>query len=400
MQRSMTLVLASLITTTLLAGCARNEAPPGAAAAAAAAAPPAVSVAQVLTRTVTEYDEFTGHFEAVSRVEVRPRVSGYIASVSHPDGAEVHEGEVLFVIDPRPYAAELKRANAQAAQARSQLALARSERERAAKLMDSHAISREELETRIAASEQAAANLDAAQAAVDAAALNLSFTRVTAPITGAAGRALITTGNFVTAGQTLVTTVVSEDPIYVSFEGDESAYLRDMDPALRAHRELHLPVFIGLIDESDYPHRGELVFTNNELDAATGTIRARARLANPDHRFAPGLFARVRLPGSTRHQAVLINDSAVSTDQSVKYVLLLGPGDKIEYRAVKLGPLSEGLRVVREGLAPGDTIVVSGLQHVRPGMQVTPERVAMGERPGGADGPAPGALLAHRGDVP
>jgi RND family efflux transporter MFP subunit len=384
----------ALILVLILTSCARNEAAP------IAAAPPPVGVARVLTRSITEFDEFTGHFEAVSRVDVRPRVSGYISSVNFSEGGEVRAGDVLFVIDPRPYAAEMKRANAQLAQAHSQLELAKSERDRATKLVESHAISREEFETRMAANEQAGANVDAAAAAVDTAALNLGFTRVTAPISGVAGRALITSGNFVTAGQTLVTTLVSEDPIYVSFEGDESAYIRDMDPALRAGREVGSPVWIGLVNERDYPHQGEVVFTNNELDSTTGTIRARARLANHDHRFTPGMFARVKLPGGSRHAAVLINDSAVSTDQSVSYVLVVDADNKIEYRAVKLGPLADGLRVVREGLGPQETIVVNGLQHVRPGMIVRPERVAMGGHAGAGSDAGTALVAVNAGERP
>jgi RND family efflux transporter MFP subunit len=381
-------LLSAISSAVYLDGCARNEAAP-------APELPQVSVAQVLTRDITEFDEFTGHFEAVRHVDVRPRVSGYIASVNFSEGGEVHQGEVLFVIDPRPYAAELKRAHAELAQARSRRELAQSERNRAVKLLASHAISREEFETRVAASEESDADVDAAQAAVDTAALNLGFTRVISPIDGVAGRALITAGNFVAAGQTLVTTVVSEDPIYVTFEGDESAYLRDMDPGLRARREVGSPVWVGLVNETDYTHRGILVFTNNELDAATGTIRARARLDNPDHRYTPGMFARIKLPASLPHEAVLINDSAVSTDQSIKYVLVVGQDHKVRYRVVSLGPLVDGLRVVREGLSPGEVIVVDGLQHVRPGMLVSPERVAMGEAPTGADPGAHATLLAH-----
>jgi len=392
--RTASLLFLALAPSFYLGGCARDEAAP-------APALPQVSVARVLTRDVTEFDEFTGHFEAVRHVDVRPRVSGYVSSFNFSEGGEVHRGDVLFVIDPRPYAAELKRAQAQLAQARSRRELAASERVRAVKLLASHAISREEFETRVAASEESAADVDAAQAAVDTAALNLGFTRVTSPIDGIAGRALVTAGNFVAAGQTLVTTVVSEDPIYVTFEGDESAYLRDMDPALRTRHEVGGPVWVGLVNETDYPHRGTLVFTNNELDAATGTIRARARLANPDHRFTPGMFARVKVPASVPHAAVLINDTAVSTDQSVKYVLVVDRDNKVQYRAVTLGPLADGLRVVRQGLSPGETIVVDGLQHVRPGMVVNPERVAMGSSPADAAGAADGALLAHdSGDEP
>ncbi|TLY79413.1 MAG: efflux RND transporter periplasmic adaptor subunit, partial [Gammaproteobacteria bacterium] len=230
--------------------------------------------------------------------------------------------------------------------------------------------------------EQATANVDAAAAAVDSAALNLEFTRVTAPISGVVGRAEVTAGNLVTPGQTLLTTLVSIDPIYVSFEGDEQAYLKFMEfSRTSGHDSVRHPVWVGLADEAGYPHEGSMVFVNNEIDPATGTVRARGALDNPDRRFTPGMFARVKLPGSGTYNALLINDSAVGTDQSVKYVLFVGKDNKVEYRPVKLGPIVDGLRVVREGLSPGDTIVVNGLQRVRPGSPITPQRVAMGEHP-------------------
>jgi len=362
-----------------LGGCARNE-----AAQVAAMPPPQVTVAQVVSRPVTEFDEFTGRFEAVDRVEIRPRVSGYISSVNFTEGSEVNKGDVLFVIDQRPYDADLKRAKAQLAQARTQLELAKSERERAVKLLDQHAISQEEFDTRSAGSEQAQANVEAAQAAVDASALNMTFTRVTAPISGRISRAQVTAGNLVTSGQTLLTTLVSLDPIYVRFDGDEQAYLRYTKLAREgtrtSSRDARNPVLVGLADESGYPHQGVMVFVDNELDPTTGTIRGRARLDNHDRAFTPGLFARVKLLGNGTYNALLINDSAVGTDQSVKYVLVVGADNKVEYRPVKLGPIVDGLRVVREGLSAGDTIVVNGLQRVRPGSPVTPQRVAMGER--------------------
>jgi membrane fusion protein, multidrug efflux system len=398
MERSTSIVLAAAAVAWALAagGCGRSE-------SAVPPAPPAVSVAQVLERQVTDADEFTGHFEAVNRVEVRPRVSGYIASVNFTQGHEVKRGEVLFVIDPRPYEAELKRVQAQLAQARSQLELSRSERDRAAKLLESHAISREEYDTRVAGSEQSTASVEAAQAAVDSAALNLEFTRVTAPFDGVVGRAETTPGNLVTSGQTLLTTLVSVDPIYVSFEGDEQAYLKYMEPSHpdSAHAPAAHPVFVGLAGESGHPHEGRMVFVDNEIDAATGTVRARGLLDNHDRQFTPGMYARVELPGAERYAALLINDSAIGTDQSAKYVLKVGAGNKVEYRAVKLGPLVDGLRVVREGLAPGDLIVVNGLQRVRPGTPITPQRVAMGEgRPASHGGPDPGSsgLVARAGD--
>jgi RND family efflux transporter MFP subunit len=362
----------------LLSACGRNE-----AAVPQAAPAPQVTVAQAISRKVTEFDEFTGRFEAVERVEIRPRVSGYISSLNFTDGSEVKKGDVLFVIDPRPYVAERDRARAQLAQARSQLVLAKSERERATKLLSQHAISQEELDTRSAGDEEAQANVAAAQAALDAAALNLEFTRVTAPISGRISRALVTSGNFVSNGQTLLTTLVSLDPIYVTFDGDEQAYLKY---AKRAREAAHGaadgtrdPVQVGLADENGYPHQGTMVFVDNALDPATGTIRNRALLDNHERVFTPGLFARIRLLGGLQHEAVLVNDSAIGTDQTVRYVLVVGAGSKVEYRPVQLGPVIDGLRVVQSGLAPGETIVVNGLQRVRPGAQVQAQHVAMRE---------------------
>ena len=359
-----------------LAGCTR-----GATATPAAAAPaPSVAVASVVSRPIADFDEFTGRFEAVERVEIRPRVSGYIASVNFVQGREVTRGEVLFVIDPRPYEAELKRTQAQLEQARSQLTLATSEQDRADKLLSAHAISREELESRQAALSQARATVSGAQAAVDTAALNLSFTRVTAPITGVVSRAQITAGNLVTSGETLLTTVVSVDPIYVSFQGDEQGFLDFMNYARKggAANAIH-PVWVGLANETGYPHQGAMAFVDNEIDGATGTVHARGRLDNHDRQFTPGMFARVKVTGEKTFPALLINESAVGTDQGLKYVLRVGADNTVEYRQVQLGPVVDGLRVVRQGLAAGDTIVVNGLQHVRPGMTITPQRIAMGE---------------------
>ena len=383
MRHSLLLLAAAAATASILSGCARNE------AAEPNAAPLAqVTVAAAISRKVTEFDEFTGRFEAVERVEVRPRVSGYISSVNFKDGSEVKKGDVLFVIDPRPNVAERDKARAQLAQARSQLILARSERDRATKLLAQHAISQEEFDTRASGLEQGQANVEAAQAALDAAALNLDFTRLTAPISGRIGRALVTSGNFVTNGQTLLTTLVSLDPIYVSFDGDEKVYLKYSKLSRDGAQGARNPVQVGLADESGYPHQGVMVFVDNALDPATGTIRSRALLDNGDRLFTPGLFARLRLLGAHEHEAVLINDSAVGTDQTVRYVLVVSAGNKAEYRPVQLGPIVDGLRVVESGLASGETIVVNGLQRVRPGAQVQPQRVAMGEPPPGGERPA------------
>ncbi|HEY6927191.1 MAG TPA: efflux RND transporter periplasmic adaptor subunit [Steroidobacteraceae bacterium] len=396
-----------------MTGCGGNAA---ARAAVVAPPPPQVDVAQVVARRVTEFDEFTGRFEAVERVEIRPRVSGYIASVNFAEGREVKKGDVLFVIDQRPYEADYKHAKAQLDQARSQSELARSERERATKLLQAHAISQEEYDTRVAGLQQADANVEAAQAALDTAALNLTFTRVTAPISGRISRALVTEGNLVTSGQTMLTTLVSLDPIYVRFDGDEQAYLKYTklarenaqarasaaaagNKAAPSTAKAAKPtatqaeagkagaaVLVGLADEPGYPHSGVMVFVDNELDPTTGTIRGRARLENHDRAFTPGLFARVKLMGSNQYDATLVNDSAIGTDQTVRYVLVVGADNKVQYRPVKLGPIIDGLRVITDGLKPGETIVVNGLQRVRPASPVTPERVAMGER--------------HRGDQP
>jgi len=379
----------SIAVSMALAGCARNEA---ATPQAQAMPAPQVSVAEVVSKPVTEFDEFTGRITPVERVEIRPRVSGYIASVNFKEGHEVRKGDVLFVIDQRPYQAELKHAQAQLAQAVTQRALAKSERERASKLLNLHAISQEEFDTRVSGSEQADANVEAAQAAVDTAQLNLTFTEIRAPISGLVSRAEVTAGNLVSSGQTLLTTLVSIDPVYVEFQGDERVYLKYAELARKAKQDKQStdgvsdlraggdPLWIGLANEEGYPHQGKLVFLDNALDAATGTIRVRGLLDNHDRGFTPGLFARVKITGSKPYNAVLIKDSAVGTDQSVKYAFVVDKENKVEYRAIKLGPIIDGLRVVREGLQPGEVVVVNGLQRVRPGAAISPQQVAMDNR--------------------
>jgi RND family efflux transporter MFP subunit len=399
---------AAMVAVMTLSGCSRD-----ATAAHAPAPPPApqVTVARVISRTITDSETFSGRFSAVDHVDIRPRVSGYISSVNFVDGTVVQKGQVLFVIDPRPYQADYQRAEADLDQARAQAALAKAEQTRAVNLYAAHAISKDEYDTRTANARQSAANVEAAKAAVDSAGLNLTFTRVTAPITGRVSRAIVTTGNLVTNGQTLLTTVVSLDPIYVEFNADEQAYLtfqkyagtdghKDVPASGRAHaapRALGNAVYVGLADENGYPHEGHLVFMDNSLDSQTGTIYARALLANPGGRFVPGLFARVKLIGNDHYPAVLINDSAIGTDQTMRFVLLLGADNKVEYRPVELGPLVDGLRVVRSGLKPGDTIVVNGLMRVRPGMQVSPQLIAMGERRN-ADGSMVAQNATHDAD--
>jgi RND family efflux transporter MFP subunit len=351
----------------------------------AAPPPPAVTVAVVPEREVTEWDEFTGRMEAVDAVEIRPRVSGYIQRVDFAEGKEVRKGEVLFEIDPRPYQADLARAQAQLEQARTAADLASKEVVRAEKLVNVQAISREEFDSRTSAEANSQAAVRAAEAAVQTARLNLEWTRVRAPIGGRVSNAEVTEGNLVQAGPptaTLLTTVVSLDPIYVYFEGDEQTYLKYSGLARAgsrpSSRDVRNPVYLGLMNEDgQFPHRGYIDFVDNQLNPQTGTIRARAVFSNKDRLFTPGLFARVRLVGSGKYRATLVLDRAIGTDQDKKFVLVLKPDNTVDYRPVQLGRLIEGLRVITSGLKEGDKVVINGIQRVRPGMKVTPTLAAM-----------------------
>jgi len=347
--------------------------------------PPGVSVAPVLQRDVAEWDEFSGRLQAVDQVEIRPRVSGYIKRVTFTEGREVRKGETLFAIDPRPYQADLDRAQAQLEQARTAADLAAREVARAEKLVKVQAISREEFDSRTSAQANSVAAVRAAEAAVETARLNLEWTQVRSPIAGRVSRAEVTEGNLVQAGPpdaTLLTTVVSLDSIYLYFDSDEQTYLRYSNQAATDrgkgwHTE-RLPVYMGLANETGFPHEGRLDFVDNRIDPATGTIRTRAIFSNRDRRFTPGLFARVKLVGGKREPALLVRDAAIGTDQDRKFVLVLAKGDSLAYRPVQLGRLSDdGLRIVRSGLEPGEQVVVNGLMRVRPGIKVTPKVVAM-----------------------
>jgi RND family efflux transporter MFP subunit len=369
---------AVLLAVASLSSCGKGSAP-------GAPPPPQVSVATVLEKRVKDWDEFTGRLQAVETVEIRPRVSGYIDKVAFTEGSLVKRGALLFVIDPRPYQAEYDRAAADVKRYKTALELGSIELVRVQRLKDSGAVSQEELDERKSTVAQAEANVAGSQAALEAAALNLNFTRVTSPIDGRVSRAEVTRGNLVTGGingGTLLSSVVSMDPIYIYFDADEQSYLRYAKMAREGERsssrETGNPVQVGLADEEGFPHAGTMDFVDNQLNPQTGTIRGRAVLPNKDGQFTPGLFARVQLLGSGEYSAILIEDRAVNTDQSQKYVLLLGANNQIEYRKVKLGRVIDGLRVVREGLKAGDVIVVNGAQRVHPGVTVTPQKVVMG----------------------
>lgn len=356
---------------TLLAGCdnsaAKNAAPP----------PPAVSAADVVIKPISQWDTFNGRIEAVQSVQLRPRVSGYIDKVNYTEGDEVKKGQVLFTIDDRTYRAAREQAQAELVRARNQAALARSESSRTEKLIGSQAISTEVWEQRRSSAAQAQSNVLAAQAQFDMAQLNLDFTRVIAPIDGRASRAMITAGNLVTAGDSasVLTTLVSLDKVYVYFDVDEATFLRYQNDGRRTAK---LPVKVGLVGEDGYPHQGVVDFTDNQLNAGTGTIRMRALLENAERRFTPGLFARVQMPGSAVFNAMLIDDKSVMTDQDRKFVYIVDKDGKAQRRDIEVGRVADGLRIVRKGLSAGDRVIVDGMQKVfMPGMPVAAKTVAI-----------------------
>jgi len=350
----------------------------------AAPQPQAVTVAEVPERQITEWDEFTGRLEAVDQVEIHPRVTGYIKRVTFAEGKEVRKGEVLFEIDPRPYEADLARAEAELESARSAASLAKSEVQRAGKLVDMQAISREEFDSRTSAEVQGGAQVRALEAAVQTARLNLDWTRVRSPIAGRVSNALVTAGNLVQAGPpagAVLTTVVSVDSMYLYFDSDEQTYLRYASRARSSGgtnwRTARLPVYLGLANESGFPHEGRLDFVDNQVDPTSGTIRTRAVFSNRSRALTPGLFARVKLVGTEKMNATLVRDAAIGTDQDRKFVLVVGPGDTLAYRPIVPGRLTDGLRIVTSGLKPGERIVVNGLMRVRPGMKVAPTLAPM-----------------------
>ena len=356
----------------LINSCKGQEAPP--------APPPKVTVSQPLVRELVEWDEYTGRLEAVESVEVRARVSGYLQSVHFEDGQIVKKGDLLFVIDPRPYQAELDQAKAELKLAKARLELAKNDLARAKKLLNARAISEEEADTRSSDELVAQATVEQAEAAVQAAKLTVEFTQVTAPVSGRISRKLVTEGNLINGGTggTLLTTLVSLDPIYCYAEADEQSFLKYTRLASEgkrpSSREVRNPAYLALADETGFPHKGYIDFVDNKLDPNTGTMTGRAVFPNPDLTLTPGLFARIRIPGSGKYNAILLPDEAIGSDQSQRFVMVINNENTTEYRRVELGPIVNGLRIIREGVKPEDWVIVKGLQRVRPGMKVDPQK--------------------------
>ncbi|MBE2284037.1 MAG: efflux RND transporter periplasmic adaptor subunit [Prosthecobacter sp.] len=350
-------------------------------------------MAKPVAKRLTDWDEFSGRLVARDRVEVRARVSGYLTEIHFKEGTQVKEGDLLFTIDPRPYAAAVQRAEAMLAQAKTNAELATIEAKNATKLREGQVISAEESERRLksAAGEQAAVR--AAEAMLISAQLELEFTQIKAPISGRVSDARVTEGNLVsggTQGSTLLTTIVALDPIYVDFEADERSVLKYREMHKTGERKSALfgriPAEMALIHEEGWPHKGEIDFVDNQLNPATGTIHARCVFPNGDQLMSPGFFARVRIPGSGEYDGLLIRDSAVGDDQGSSYVWVLDAEDKAVYLPIKPGPLLDGMRVVRSGLKADDRVVVLGLMSVRNGVKVKASTVEM--QPAAADTPA------------
>ncbi len=359
--------LFSLVLPLALVACSVGEAgnPPPAPPA------PEVTTAEVAVRELHDWADFTGRLEATESVEIRPRVGGYVESVHFSEGGRVAAGDLLYQIDPRPFKAEVDRLKAERERARAELELAKSYRDRAERLLANNATSKEEFERNAADASVAAAQLAAINAALEKAELDLSFTRVTAPIAGRVSRAIVTAGNLVDASVVL-TTIVSDDAVYAYFEVDEQTYL---DHVLQPNAAERSVVHVGLINEEGYPHVAQLDFVDNQVDPEHGTIRARAVLDNRDGRFTPGLFARMKLVSPSSYRAALVDDRAIGTDLGKRFVFVVDEQGVVQYRPVETGRLVDGLRVVRSGLTAGDVVIVNGLQRVRPGVSVAQTRV-------------------------
>ena len=357
----------------LMTACAQQQ------PTAAPPPPPKVTVSQPINREVVEWEEYTGRLEAMESVEVRARVNGYLQSIHFKNGTTVKQGDLLFVIDPRPYQAELERAKAEVALANARLERTGKDLARAQMLVRSRAVSEEEVDTRVSDQRQAQETVQAARAMVNAAQLNVEFTQVRAPISGRISRNLVSVGNLINGGSTqstLLTTIVSLDPIYCYFEADERSYLKGIRQLRNGDRTngraSRQPVYVALADEENFPHQGSIDFVDNRLDQNTGTITARAVLPNSDLLLAPGLFARVRIPAGDKYKALMLPPEAVGSDLSQQFVFVVDEQNLVQYRKVTPGPIIDGLRVIRDGLQPDDWVIVKGAQRAKTGAKVDP----------------------------
>jgi RND family efflux transporter MFP subunit len=341
--------------------------------------PPTVTVVQPIAREVIEWDEYIGRLESPETVELRARVSGYLDKVHFKEGKPVKAGDLLFTIDRRPYKADLDRASADYERAQSQTELARNDADRAQKLIQTKAISTEDFDTKVKNYTAAQAAERSARATLDLAKLNYEFTEIRAPIDGRISRALVTQGNLISggvsgAGATLLTTIVSLDPLYLYGDADERAILKyirlSKEGSRVSARDKEIPAEMGLADENGFPHKGYMDFVDNRIDPNTGTMRARGVFPNTDQSLSPGFFARIRIPGSGKYPALLLPDRALGSDQAQKFVYVVNAENKVEFRPVKIGPMIDGLRVVKEGLKPRESVIVEGLLRVRPGVEV------------------------------
>ncbi len=352
----------------------------------AAPPPPAVSVANPLEKEVIEWDEYTGRFDAVETVEVRARISGFLNDVKFTDGAMVKKGDLLFEIDPRPYQSILDRGRAALQGAKVHLEFAEKDLDRAKPLLTSSTISPQVFDQRTQAVRTAETNVLSAEANVRAAQLDVEFTHIAAPITGRIGRKLVSEGNYLTGGSgsgTLLTTIVSTDPVYFYFDVSESEFLKYQrfgsamtQPGAQVSE---VPVELALQNEAGFPHKGRMSFIDNRIDQSTGSLRVRAVFDNPHQKFQPGLFARIRLAGSGKYKAILLPDQAVAADQSNRFVFVVANDGTVSAKAVELGPMIDGLRVIHKGVSPTDTVIVNGLQRARSGIKVKPEKIAIAQ---------------------
>ena len=376
--KTFTRLLAMVSLTLLVAACGGDEKGPAQTMQANTGVP--VDVAKVVSQRLTEWDNFTGRLESPHIVALRPRVSGYIDFVAFDEGEYVEQGQTLFLIDNRTFKAEVSRLTAQLEEAKSRVQLAEQNYNRAFKLRKTQAVSEEVLDARLAEKNQALASLNQTQAELDVARLNRGFARVEAPISGRISRANITEGNFVTAGQTELTRIVSTDRLYAYFDIDEQTYLNYLSSTNKASTAVsEQPVAMRLANESDYHHWGQIDFIDNQVNSSTGTLRVRAVFNNDEGRLIPGLFAHLKLAGDTQEQGILIKEKAIGTDLNNKFVLVVNEENKVEYRPVTLGDKVGSMRIIKRGLNANDSIVVDGLQRVRPGALVAANEVPMGD---------------------